>query len=97
MGESTVAKAVQKVTGMWWPDADPDKLRKVAHEVDKAIKKLEEEAAIVGGTLVVGAALAFVTFGISADTAATAASVGVAVSGRKVTTSSEFRRCAVDG
>ncbi|MFJ9457820.1 hypothetical protein ACIRST_22400 [Kitasatospora sp. NPDC101447] len=163
MGESTVAKAVQKVTGMWWPDADPDKLRKVAdaweamataidnvtaptnqaaaaivannhgpaidafgtfwgryyggkdsagkgkgwlpdtaeacrslakalrefaHEVDKAIKKLEEEAAIVGGTLLVGGALAFVTFSISADIAvataagivATAASVGVAVS-----------------
>ncbi|MER7671085.1 hypothetical protein ABTY61_21840 [Kitasatospora sp. NPDC096128] len=163
MGESTVAKAVQKVTGMWWPDADPDKLRKVAdawdamataidnvtvptnqaaaaivannhgpaidafgtfwgryyggkdsagkgkgwlpetadacrglakalrdfaHEVDKAIKKLEEEAAIVGGTLVVGTALAFVAFSISADIAvatsagivATAASVGVAVS-----------------
>ncbi|MBD0693794.1 anthrax toxin lethal factor-related metalloendopeptidase [Streptomyces sp. CBMA123] len=163
MGESAVAKAVQKVTGMWWPDADPDKLRKAAdawdamataidnvtvptnqaaaavvagnhgpaidafgtfwgryyggkdsagkgkgwlpetadacrslakalrdfaHEVDKAIKKLEEEAAIVGGTLVVGTALAFVTFSISADIAAataagivaTAASVGVAVS-----------------
>ncbi|MER7771789.1 hypothetical protein [Kitasatospora sp. NPDC096140] len=163
MGESTVAKAVQKVTGMWWPDADPGKLRKVAdaweamataidnvtaptnqaaaaivannhgpaidafgtfwgqyyggkdsagkgkgwlpdtaeacrslakalrefaHEVDKAIKKLEEEAAIVGGTLLVGGALAFVTFSISADIAvataagivATAASVGVAVS-----------------
>ncbi|MER7583816.1 hypothetical protein [Kitasatospora sp. NPDC097691] len=63
-------------------------LREFAHEVDKAIKKLEEEAAIVGGTLVVGAALAFVTFSISADIAAataagivaTAASVGVAVS-----------------
>ncbi|MFJ9842340.1 hypothetical protein ACIRYZ_18010 [Kitasatospora sp. NPDC101155] len=164
MGESKVAKAVQKVTGMWWPDADPDKLRKVAdaweamataidnvtvptnqaaaaivannhgpaidafgkfwgqyyggkdsagkgkgwlpetadacrslakalrdfaHEVDKAIKKLEEEAAIVGGTLVVGTALAIVTFSISADIAAataagivaTAASVGVTVSG----------------
>ncbi|MFI9319852.1 hypothetical protein ACIGXI_08725 [Kitasatospora aureofaciens] len=163
MGESAAAKAVQKVTGMWWPDADPDKLRTVAdaweamataidnvtaptnqaaaaivannhgpaidafgtfwaryyggkdaagkgkgwlpetadacralakalrdfaHEVDKAIKKLEEEAAIVGGTLVVGAALAIVTFSISADIAAataagivaTAASVGVAVS-----------------
>ncbi|MEV7596724.1 hypothetical protein AB0O91_04975 [Kitasatospora sp. NPDC089797] len=163
MGESTVAKAVQKVTGMWWPDADPDKLRTVADawdtmataidnvtapthqaaaaivannhgpaidafgkfwgqyyggkdgagqgkgwlpdtaaacralakalrdfaaEVDKAIKKLEEEAAIVGGTLVVGAALAFVTFSISADVAAAtsasivaaAASIGVTVS-----------------
>ncbi|MFH9350233.1 hypothetical protein [Kitasatospora sp. NPDC017646] len=163
MGESAAAKAVQKVTGMWWPDADPDKLRTVAdaweamataidnvtaptnqaaaaivannhgpaidafgkfwsryyggkdaagkgkgwlpetadacralakalrdfaHEVDKAIKKLEEEAAIVGGTLVVGTALAIVTFSISADIAAataagivaTAASVGVAVS-----------------
>ncbi len=30
MGESAAAKAVQKVTGMWWPDADPDKLRTVA-------------------------------------------------------------------
>ncbi|MFF9645501.1 WXG100-like domain-containing protein [Kitasatospora aureofaciens] len=163
MGESAAAKAVQKVTGMWWPDADPDKLRTVAdaweamataidnvtaptnqaaaaivannhgpaidafgkfwaryyggkdsagkgkgwlpetadacralakalrdfaHEVDKAIKKLEEEAAIVGGTLVVGAALAIVTFSISADIAAataagivaTAAAVGVTVS-----------------
>ncbi|MEU6966268.1 hypothetical protein AB0A71_00755 [Kitasatospora aureofaciens] len=163
MGESAAAKAVQKVTGMWWPDADPDKLRAVAdaweamataidnvtaptnqaaaaivannhgpaidafgtfwaryyggkdsagkgkgwlpetadacralakalrdfaHEVDKAIKKLEEEAAIVGGTLVVGAALAIVTFSISADIAAataagivaTAAAVGVTVS-----------------
>ncbi|MFF9667179.1 hypothetical protein ACF1FY_34530, partial [Streptomyces althioticus] len=63
-------------------------LRDFAHEVDKAIKKLEEEAAIVGGTLVVGTALAIVTFSISADIAAataagivaTAAAVGVTVS-----------------
>ncbi|MFJ8473078.1 hypothetical protein [Kitasatospora sp. NPDC094011] len=163
MGESTVAKAVQKLTGMWWPDADPDKLRTVADawdamataidnvtaptnqaaaaivannhgpaidafgtfwgryyggkdntgqgkgwlpgaaeacralakalrafatEVDKAIKKLEEEAAIVGGTLVVGTALAFFTVGLSEAAAggaaaaivATAAGLGVAVS-----------------
>ncbi|MFH8382018.1 hypothetical protein ACH4E7_13870 [Kitasatospora sp. NPDC018058] len=163
MGESTAAKAVQKLTGMWWPDADPDKLRKVAdawdamataidnvtvptnqaaaaivannhgpaidafgkfwgqyyggkdsagkgkgwlpetadacralakalrdfaHEVDKAVKKLEEEAAIVGATLVAGTALAFFTAGISEGVAAgaaagivaTAAGLGVAVS-----------------
>ncbi|MGW3042922.1 WXG100-like domain-containing protein [Kitasatospora sp. NPDC001159] len=163
MGESTAAKAVQKLTGMWWPDADPDKLRKVAdawdamataidnvtvptnqaaaaivvnnhgpaidafgkfwgqyyggkdsagkgkgwlpetadacralakalrdfaHEVDKAIKKLEEEAAIVGATLVAGTALAFFTAGISegiatgaaASIVATAGSLGIAVS-----------------
>ncbi|MEU9043943.1 MULTISPECIES: hypothetical protein [unclassified Kitasatospora] len=163
MGESTAAKAVRKLTGMWWPDADPDKLRKVADaweamataidnvtaptnqaaaaivannhgpaidafgkfwaqyyggqdsagkgkgwlpdtadacrslakalrdfaaEVDKAIKKLEEEAAIVGATLVAGTALAFFTVGISEGVAvtaaagivATAAGLGVAVS-----------------
>ncbi|MFH8383347.1 hypothetical protein ACH4E7_20760 [Kitasatospora sp. NPDC018058] len=163
MGESTAAKAVQKLTGMWWPDADPDKLRKIAdaweamataidnvtvptnqaaaaivannhgpaidafgkfwgqyyggkdsagkgkgwlpetadacralakalrdfaHEVDKAVKKLEEEAAIVGATLVAGTALAFFTAGISEGVAAgaaagivaTAAGLGVAVS-----------------
>ncbi|MFF2149177.1 RHS repeat protein, partial [Kitasatospora sp. NPDC058190] len=163
MGESTAAKAVRKLTGMWWPDADPDKLRKVADaweamataidnvtvptsqaaaaivannhgpaidafgkfwgqyyggkdsagkgkgwlpdaaeacrslakalrdfatEVDKAIKKLEEEAAIVGATLVAGTALAFFTAGISEGVAAgaaagivaTAAGLGVAVS-----------------
>ncbi|MFD7447979.1 hypothetical protein [Kitasatospora sp. NPDC059827] len=151
MGESTAAKAVRKLTGMWWPDADADKLRKVADAweamataldnvtvptnqaaaaivannhgpaidafgtfwgryyggkdsagkgkgfmpetaeacrnlakalrefadaVDKAIKKLEEEAAIVGGTLVAGTALAFFTLGIS-EGAALAASAGI--------------------
>ncbi|MFI8459439.1 hypothetical protein [Kitasatospora sp. NPDC085464] len=158
MGESTAAKAVQKLTGMWWPDADADKLRKAADaweamatavdnvtaptsqaataivannhgpaieafgkfwgqyyggqgtgwlpdiaaacrnlakalrdfaaEVDKAIKKLEEEAAIVGATLVAGTALAVFTAGISEGVAvtaaagivATAAGLGVAVS-----------------
>ncbi|MFE6056195.1 hypothetical protein ACFQ6N_36070 [Kitasatospora sp. NPDC056446] len=163
MGESTVAKAVRELTGMWWPDADPDKLRKAADawdamataidnvtaptnqaaaaivagnhgpaidafgafwgnyyggkdsagngkgwlpdaasacrglakalrdfaaEVDKAVKKLEEEAAIVGGTLVAGTALAFFTVGLSEGAAvaasaaivSTAAGVGVAVS-----------------
>ncbi|MFF2143325.1 hypothetical protein [Kitasatospora sp. NPDC058190] len=163
MGESTAAKAVQKLTGMWWPDADPDKLRNVADaweamataidnvtvptnqaataivannhgpaidafgkfwgqyyggkdsagkgkgwlpetadacralakalrdfatEVDKAIKKLEEEAAIVGATLVAGTALAFFTAGLSEAAAggaaaaivATAAGLGVTVS-----------------
>ncbi|MFJ2865286.1 hypothetical protein [Kitasatospora sp. NPDC087314] len=163
MGESTAEKIVRKVTGMWWPDADPGKLRKVADawdamataidnvtaptnqaaaaivannhgpaidafgtfwgnyyggkdgagqgkgwlpdaaavcralakalrafadEVDKALKKLKEEAAIVGATLVAGTALAFFTAGISeaaAGTAAagiiaTAAGLGVAVS-----------------
>ncbi|MFG2842798.1 hypothetical protein ACGF12_06430 [Kitasatospora sp. NPDC048296] len=163
MGESTAAKAVQKLTGMWWPDADPDKLRKVADaweamataidnvtvptnqaaaaivannhgpaidafgkfwgqyyggkdsagkgkgwlpetadacrslakalrdfatEVDKAIKKLEEEATIVGATLVAGTALAFFTAGLSEAAAggaaaaivATAAGLGVTVS-----------------
>ncbi|MDH6706124.1 hypothetical protein P3T27_002847 [Kitasatospora sp. MAA19] len=163
MGESTAEKIVRKVTGMWWPDADPDKLRTVAaawdtmataidnvtaptnqaaaaivannhgpaidafgkfwgnyyggkdsagqgkgwlpdaaavcralakalrafaDEVDKALKKLKEEAAIVGATLVAGTALAFFTAGISeaaAGTAAagiiaTAAGLGVAVS-----------------
>ncbi|MFG3225392.1 hypothetical protein ACGF07_11530 [Kitasatospora sp. NPDC048194] len=163
MGESTAAKAVRKLTGMWWPDADPDKLRKVADawdamataidnvtvptnqaaaaivannhgpaidafgrfwaqyyggkdsagkgkgwlpdaaegcrslakalrdfaaEVDKAIKKLEEEAAIVGASLVAGTALAFFTAGISegiaagaaASIVATAAGLGITVS-----------------
>ncbi|MFJ4186183.1 hypothetical protein [Kitasatospora sp. NPDC089509] len=63
-------------------------LRAFATEVDKAIKKLEEEAAIVGGTLVVGTALAFFTVGLSEAAAggaaaaivATAAGLGVAVS-----------------
>ncbi|MFF2077642.1 hypothetical protein ACFVXG_23155 [Kitasatospora sp. NPDC058162] len=151
MGESTAAKAVRKLTGMWWPDADSDKLRKVADAweamataldnvtvptnqaaaaivannhgpaidafgtfwgqyyggkdtagkgkgwlpetadacralakalrefadaVDKAIKKLEEEAAIVGGTLIAGTALAFFTLGIS-EGAALTASAGI--------------------
>ncbi|MER7850698.1 hypothetical protein ABTZ03_42995 [Kitasatospora sp. NPDC096077] len=158
MSKSSVAKAVQKVTGMWWPDADPGKLRRVAdawdamataldnvtvptnkaaaaivannhgpaidafgkfwgryyggkdkgwlpetaaacralakalrdfaHEVDKAIDKLEEEAALVAGTLLAGTALAIVTVGISEGAAlaasaaivATAASVGITVS-----------------
>lgn len=158
MSKSSVAKAVQKVTGMWWPDADSGKLRKVADAwdamataidnvtvptnkaaaaivannhgpaidafgkfwgryyggkdkgwlpetaaacralakalrefadaVDKAIDKLEEEAALVAGTLLVGTALAIVTVGISEGAAlaasativATAASLGVTVS-----------------
>ncbi|MEV7354985.1 hypothetical protein [Kitasatospora sp. NPDC091276] len=158
MGESAAEKIVRKVTGLWWPDADPDQLRTVAaawdtmataidnvtapthqaaaaivannhgpaidafgkfwgqyyggkgkgwlpdvaaacrnlakalrafaDEVDKALKKLKEEAAIVGATLVAGTALAIFTAGISeaaAGTAAagiiaTAASLGVAVS-----------------
>ncbi|WP_031066561.1 hypothetical protein [Streptomyces sp. NRRL WC-3742] len=158
MSKSSVARAVQKVTGMWWPDADPGKLRKVAdawdamataldnvtvptnkaaaaivannhgpaidafgkfwgryyggkdkgwlpetaaacralakalrefaEAVDKAIEKLEEEAALVAGTLLVGTALALVTLSLSEGAAlaasaaivATAASVGVTVS-----------------
>ncbi|MEU9047087.1 MULTISPECIES: hypothetical protein [unclassified Kitasatospora] len=78
----------------WLPDtADACRslakaLRDFAHEVDKAIKKLEEEAAIVGATLVAGTALAFFTVGISEGVAvtaaagivATAAGLGVAVS-----------------
>ncbi|MFD7592561.1 hypothetical protein ACFV6D_05940 [Kitasatospora sp. NPDC059812] len=158
MGESAAEKIVRKVTGLWWPDADPDELRTVAaawdtmataidnvtapthqaaaaivannhgpaidafgkfwgqyyggkgkgwlpdvaaacrnlakalrafaDEVDKALKKLKEEAAIVGATLVAGTALAIFTAGISeaaAGTAAagiiaTAAGLGVAVS-----------------
>ncbi|MFI6151165.1 hypothetical protein ACIBCA_00505 [Kitasatospora sp. NPDC051170] len=63
-------------------------LRDFAHEVDKAIDKLEEEAALVAGTLLVGTALAIVTVGISEGAAlaasaaivATAASVGITVS-----------------
>ncbi|MFJ9842956.1 hypothetical protein ACIRYZ_21275 [Kitasatospora sp. NPDC101155] len=170
MGESTTAKAVRKLTGMWWPDADPDKLRKVADaweamataidnvtvptnqaaaaivannhgpaidafgkfwgqyyggkdsagkgkgwlpetadacrslakalrdfatEVDKAIKKLEEEAAIVGATLVAGTALAFFTAGISEGIATGAAATIVATAtGLGVTVSSTIATIA---
>lgn len=145
MGESAAAKIVRKTTGMWWPDADPGKLRKAAaawdamataidnvtaptsqaaaaliennhgpamnafatfwhryyeggkgwlpdsakacrnlaealrkfaDEVDKAVKKLEEEAAIVGASLVAGTALAFFTAGLS-EAAAGVATAGV--------------------
>ncbi|MFE5581941.1 hypothetical protein [Kitasatospora sp. NPDC056531] len=63
-------------------------LRDFATEVDKAVKKLEQEAAIVGATLVAGTALAFFTAGISEGIAtgaaaaivATAAGLGVTVS-----------------
>jgi hypothetical protein len=47
-----------------------------ADEVDKAIHKLEEEAAIVGATLVVGTALAIFTAGIS-EAVAGAATAGI--------------------
>ncbi|MFG2401375.1 WXG100-like domain-containing protein [Streptomyces lydicus] len=59
-----------------------------AEKVDEAVHKLEEEAALVGATLVAGTALAIFTAGISEAAAgaatagiiATAESVGVAVS-----------------
>jgi RHS repeat-associated protein len=147
--ESTTAKVVKDLTGMWWPAADADKLRSAADawtamataldsvtgtansaaqsvigsnhgpaidafrlfweryyksgtgwlpdsaaacrqmatalndfaaQVDKAVHQLEEEAVIVGATLVAGAALAFFTAGLSeaAAGAATAAIVSAA-------------------
>jgi hypothetical protein len=61
---------------------------RVQDEVDKAVHQLEEEAAIVGATLVAGAALAFFTAGISeaaaagvsASIVAAAETIGVTVS-----------------
>ncbi|WP_035845375.1 WXG100-like domain-containing protein [Kitasatospora azatica] len=47
-----------------------------ADAVDKAVDKLEEEAAIVGATLVAGTALAFFTAGLS-EAAAGAATAGI--------------------
>lgn len=147
--ESTTARIVKDLTGMWWPAADADKLRSAADawtamataldgvtatsntaaqsviggkhgpaidsfqtfweryykagqgwlpdsaaacrqmakalndfatQVDKAVHQLEEEAVIVGATLVAGAALAFFTAGLSeaAARAATAAIVSAA-------------------
>ncbi|MFF4650881.1 WXG100 family type VII secretion target [Streptomyces sp. NPDC001380] len=51
-------------------------LDRFADEVDKAVHRLEEEAAIVGATLVAGTALAVFTAGIS-EAAAGAATAGI--------------------
>lgn len=58
-------------------------LDEFADEVDKAVHKLEEEAAIVGATLVAGTALAFFTAGIS-EAAAGAATAGIVAAAETV-------------